>query len=65
MSAKIPVTSSKPEPVAIMPASVLPDAKSRLRSRNIAVACGLVVLIVLFYLITIFKMGGHVVSRSM
>jgi hypothetical protein len=59
VSAKIPVTASKPEPVALTS-----DAKSRLRSRNIAVGCGLVFLIVLFYLITIFKMGGHVVSRS-
>jgi hypothetical protein len=54
VSAKIPVTSGKPEP----------DAKSRQRSRNVAIAWGLVALIVLFYLITIFKMGGHVVSRS-
>jgi hypothetical protein len=64
VSTKIPVTSGKPETVAITPTSVLPDAKSRLRSRNIAVGFGLVFLIVLFYLITIFKMGGHVVSRS-
>jgi hypothetical protein len=59
VSVKIPVTSSRPEPVALTP-----NAKSRLRSRNIAVGCGLVFLIVLFYLITIFKMGGHVVSRA-
>jgi hypothetical protein len=59
VSAESPVTTNKPEPLVIAP-----DAKSRLRSRNIAVGCGLVFLIVLFYLITIFKMGGHVVSRS-
>jgi hypothetical protein len=59
VSAEIPVTISKLEPVVITP-----DAKSRLRSRNIAVGCGLVFLIVLFYLITIFKMGGSVVSRA-
>ncbi len=64
MSVKIPVTASKPDPVTLTPTSVLPDAKSRLRSRNIAVGCGLVLLIVLFYLITIFKMGGSVVSRG-
>ena len=65
VSAKMPVAASKPETVVVLPdAKILPDAKSRLRSRNIAVACGLVLLIVLFYLITIFKMGGHVVSRS-
>jgi hypothetical protein len=52
VSTKVPVT--KPEP----------DAKSRQRSRSIAIAWGLVALIVLFYLITIFKMGGSVVSRA-
>jgi hypothetical protein len=58
VSVKTPV-AAKPEPTVLAP-----DAKSRLRSRNIAVACGLLVLIVLFYLITIFKMGGSVVSRG-
>ncbi len=59
VSAEVPVTAIKPEPDALTP-----NAKNRLRSRNIAVGCGLVFLIVLFYLITIFKMGGHVVSRA-
>jgi hypothetical protein len=59
VSTKTPVAAGKPDPVVITP-----DAASRLRSRNIAVACGLVFLIVLFYLITIFKMGGSVVSRG-
>jgi hypothetical protein len=38
---------------------------ARLRQRNVAIALGLVVLIVLFYLITIFKMGGNVLNRSL
>lgn len=37
---------------------------ARQRSRNIAIAISLVVLIVLFYLITIFKMGGNVLNRG-
>jgi hypothetical protein len=41
------------------------EAKNRLRTRNIAIALGLVFLIVLFYLITIFKMGGAALMRAM
>jgi len=40
------------------------DAKRRQRARNIAIAVGLVGLIVLFYLITIFKLGGNVLNRA-
>jgi amino acid permease len=39
--------------------------KTPQRSRNVAIAWGLVILIVLFYLITIFKMGGNVLKRTM
>jgi hypothetical protein len=41
------------------------DPAARQRSRNIAIALGLVALIVLFYLITIFKMGGGVLNRAL
>jgi hypothetical protein len=41
------------------------DPAARLRQRNIAIALGLVALIVLFYLITIFKMGGSVLNRAL
>jgi uncharacterized membrane protein affecting hemolysin expression len=41
------------------------DPAARQRSRNIAIALCLVFLIVLFYLITIFKMGGNVLNRSL
>jgi uncharacterized membrane protein affecting hemolysin expression len=41
------------------------DISARQRSRNVAIAVCLVVLIVLFYLITIFKMGGNVLNRSL
>jgi hypothetical protein len=40
------------------------DPATRQRSRNIAIALGLVALIVLFYLITIFKMGGNVLNKG-
>ncbi|MGL4242203.1 MAG: hypothetical protein ACRCTI_13930 [Beijerinckiaceae bacterium] len=41
------------------------DPAARQRARSIAIALGLVFLVVLFYLITIFKMGGSVLNRSM
>lgn len=40
-------------------------ARKRQKARSVAIALGLVVLIVLFYLITIFKMGASVLNRSM
>ncbi len=60
------VSTEQPAPVAKAEAAVsVPDAKSRLRSRNVAIAWGLVILIALFYLITIFKMGGNVLKRAL
>lgn len=46
------------------PPVLTPEAKRRQRNRNIAIAFGLVALIVLFYLITIFKLGGNVLNRA-
>lgn len=40
------------------------DPASRQRSRSVAIAVGLVVLVVLFYLITIFKMGGNALNKG-
>jgi hypothetical protein len=40
------------------------DPSVRQRSRNIAIAIGLVVLVVLFYMITIFKMGGSALNKG-
>jgi hypothetical protein len=34
------------------------DLRRRQRAKNIALACGLVGLVVLFYLITLVKIGG-------
>ena len=56
--------TTKPDPAILSPEARI-AANSRLRARNIAIACGLVFLIVLFYLITIFKMGGAVLTRTM
>lgn len=41
------------------------DPATRQRGRSIAIALGLMFLVVLFYLITIFKMGGNVLNRSL
>jgi hypothetical protein len=42
--------------------TVLDAAKKRQKARSFAIAMGLVFLIVLFYLITIFKLGGHLIK---
>jgi hypothetical protein len=42
-----------------------PEDLARRRRRSIAMAVALVVLIVLFYLSTLFRLGGQVVERSM
>jgi hypothetical protein len=39
--------------------------KKRQKARNIAIAVCLVVCIILFYFITIFKMGGSVLKRTL
>jgi len=57
--------ATKPDPSVLSPEAKIAAANSRLRTRNIAIACGLVFLIILFYLITIFKMGGAVLTRAM
>jgi len=56
--------TTKPEPAILSP-EARTAANSRLRARNIAIAFGLVFLIILFYLINIFKMGGAVLTRPM
>ncbi len=56
--------TTKPEPAILSP-EARTAADIRLRARNIAIAFGLVFLIILFYLITIFKMGGAVLTRPM
>jgi hypothetical protein len=47
----------------IVPAA--PDGKSRQKARSVAIAGGLIFLVLLFYLLTIFKMGAGVVNRPM
>jgi hypothetical protein len=39
------------------------EQKRRRRARNIAIACVLGGLVVLFYLLTVFKLGGNVANR--
>lgn len=39
------------------------EQKRRRRGRNVAIGLALFGLVVLFYLITIFKMGGNVANR--
>jgi hypothetical protein len=47
-------STARPTP----PASPAPDAKRRLRGRNLALALGLVAWVVLIFVITIVKMKG-------
>ncbi|MFC3690776.1 hypothetical protein [Chenggangzhangella methanolivorans] len=37
----------------------------RRKARNVAIAVALFVLVVLFYLVTVFKMGGNVANRPL
>jgi hypothetical protein len=39
------------------------EQRRRRRARNIAIGCVLAALVVLFYLITVFKLGGNVADR--
>ena len=41
------------------------EQQKRLRARNIAVALVLAALVVLFWVVTVFKMGGDVANRSL
>jgi hypothetical protein len=41
------------------------ELKRRQRMRSIAIAGGLVLMAILFYLITIFRMGGEIAKRSL
>jgi hypothetical protein len=47
-----------------VPELALPVAGNRQKTRSVAIALGLVFLVVLFYLITIFKLGGAVLNRA-
>ncbi|NBB15964.1 hypothetical protein GVN21_11415 [Caulobacter sp. SLTY] len=46
------------------PADPVAFAKAR-RNRNIAIALGLVGFIVLVYLVTVMRMGGHIAERPL
>jgi predicted nucleic acid-binding Zn ribbon protein len=41
------------------------EQKRRRRARNVALALALAGLVVLFYLLTVFKLGGAVANRAM
>ncbi|WP_181705912.1 hypothetical protein [Chthonobacter rhizosphaerae] len=41
-----------------------PEQKRKRRTRSIAIALFLVGLVVLFYLVTIVKLGGNIASRA-
>jgi hypothetical protein len=57
--------SAPEKPIApiVTPAPI--DSKSRQKARSLAIAGGLIFLVILFYLLTIFKMGAGVVNRPM
>lgn len=51
--------------MAQTPQPFSPEDLARRRRRSIAMAVALVVLIILFYLSTLFRLGGNIVERSM
>jgi thiol:disulfide interchange protein len=40
------------------------EQKRRRKARNVALAVALAVLVALFYVVTVFKMGGNVAQRT-
>lgn len=41
------------------------EQKRRRRARSMAIAAALAALVVLFYIVTVFKMGGSVANRPL
>jgi uncharacterized membrane protein affecting hemolysin expression len=41
------------------------EQQRRRKARNVAIAVTLAVLVALFYLVTVFKMGGNVANRQL
>jgi hypothetical protein len=41
-----------------------PEEKRRRRTRSIAIAVALVALVVIFYLVTLLRLGGNVFNRA-
>jgi uncharacterized integral membrane protein len=53
------------EPAApVVTDAAVAAVSKRQKARSFAIAGGLIFLVLLFYLITIFKLGGTVVNRS-
>lgn len=42
-----------------------PEQQRQRRRRNVAIAWALAVLVVLFWLVTVFKLGGNVLNRPL
>jgi hypothetical protein len=55
----------EPKATVIKSAGIIADAAlKRQKARSVAIALGLVFLIILFYLITIFKIGGNLLKAA-
>jgi hypothetical protein len=53
------------EPISPGTTSMSDELLRRKRMRSYAIAAGLVAMCVVFYLITIFRMGGEVLKRQL
>jgi hypothetical protein len=53
------------QPATQAPAPSAEELRKRQRARSLAIAGGLVLMAVFFYLITIFRMGGEIAKRSL
>lgn len=47
------------------PTELTPEEQKRRRSRSLAIALTLLGLVVLFYVVTIFKMGPQILNRPL
>jgi phage terminase Nu1 subunit (DNA packaging protein) len=45
--------------------ALTPDQKRRQRLRSIAIAAALVAMVVMFYVMTMIRIGGNIANRSM
>lgn len=57
--------AEEPEVPADEGVSLTPEQRRRQRARSIAIACVLAALVALFYIMTVFKLGGNVANRPL
>jgi hypothetical protein len=60
-----PVVPSSTEPVALEGVRLTPEQERRRRHRSIAIGLALGALVILFWAVTIVRLGGNVANRTL